>query len=123
VDTRNTWDISERKSLNCSPLCSPDRLNGRGTEESWEVEASAGQLVKWRRERDSNPRYGFPYSGFQDRLFKPLTHPSAPNKDAARSAVSESTLLLARSLGFRLSATLLLPAHSVAKPFHRVYHT
>src|SRR5205823_10331146 len=21
---------------------------------------------KWRRERDSNPRYGFPYSGFQD---------------------------------------------------------
>ena len=29
-----------------------------------------------RRERDSNPRYGFPYSGFQDRLFKPLTHPS-----------------------------------------------
>ena len=23
------------------------------------------------------PRYGFPYSGFQDRLFQPLTHPSA----------------------------------------------
>ena len=32
---------------------------------------------EWRRERDSNPRYGFPYSGFQDRLFQPLTHPSA----------------------------------------------
>ena len=32
---------------------------------------------RWRRERDSNPRYGFPYSGFQDRLFQPLTHPSA----------------------------------------------
>ena len=31
----------------------------------------------WRRERDSNPRYGFPYSGFQDRPFQPLTHPSA----------------------------------------------
>src|SRR5580704_4335136 len=31
----------------------------------------------WRRERDSNPRYGFPYIGFQDRLFQPLTHPSA----------------------------------------------
>ena len=31
----------------------------------------------WRRERDSNPRYGFPHSGFQDRLFQPLTHPSA----------------------------------------------
>ncbi len=31
----------------------------------------------WRRERDSNPRYPFEYSGFQDRLFQPLTHPSA----------------------------------------------
>ena len=35
---------------------------------------------QWRRERDSNPRYGFPYSGFQDRLFQPLTHPSATYK-------------------------------------------
>src|SRR6266576_3763464 len=31
----------------------------------------------WRRERDSNPRYPFGYIGFQDRLFQPLTHPSA----------------------------------------------
>jgi hypothetical protein len=31
----------------------------------------------WRRERDSNPRYPFRHSGFQDRLFQPLTHPSA----------------------------------------------
>ncbi len=36
---------------------------------------SAIQTV-WRRERDSNPRYGFPYSGFQDHPFQPLTHPS-----------------------------------------------
>ncbi len=34
----------------------------------------------WRRERDSNPRYGFQYIGFQDRLFQPLTHPSAAEK-------------------------------------------
>src|SRR5207302_11093465 len=34
----------------------------------------------WRRERDSNPRYPFGYSGFQDRPFRPLTHPSAANK-------------------------------------------
>jgi hypothetical protein len=33
--------------------------------------------TRWRRERDSNPRYPFEYSGFQDRLFQPLTHPSA----------------------------------------------
>ncbi len=32
---------------------------------------------KWRRERDSNPRSPFGLSGFQDRLFQPLTHPSA----------------------------------------------
>jgi hypothetical protein len=31
----------------------------------------------WRRERDSNPRYGFPYSGFQDHRHRPLGHPSA----------------------------------------------
>jgi hypothetical protein len=30
----------------------------------------------WRRERDSNPRYRFRYSGFQDHPFQPLTHPS-----------------------------------------------
>src|SRR6185503_15036558 len=30
-----------------------------------------------RRERDSNPRYGFPYSGFQDHRHRPLGHPSA----------------------------------------------
>src|SRR6516225_7173459 len=34
-------------------------------------------MKQWRRERDSNPRYPFGYSGFQDRLFQPLTHPSA----------------------------------------------
>ena len=32
------------------------------------------QRHKWRRERDSNPRYGSPYSGFQDRRLKPLGH-------------------------------------------------
>jgi hypothetical protein len=39
------------------------------------IEDSAG--YNWRRERDSNPRYPSGYSGFQDRLFQPLTHPSA----------------------------------------------
>jgi hypothetical protein len=35
------------------------------------------ETTKWRRERDSNPRSPFRLSGFQDRLFQPLTHPSA----------------------------------------------
>ncbi len=44
-----------------------------------ETKFSAMQ-TEWRRERDSNPRYGFPYIGFQDRLFQPLTHPSARDR-------------------------------------------
>ena len=35
------------------------------------------QQTVWRRERDSNPRCPLGQSGFQDRLFQPLTHPSA----------------------------------------------
>ena len=34
-------------------------------------------LENWRRERDSNPRNGFPFNGFQDRRLKPLGHLSA----------------------------------------------
>jgi hypothetical protein len=37
------------------------------------------QLVKerqWRRERDSNPRYGFPYTHFPGVRLQPLGHPS-----------------------------------------------
>ena len=32
-------------------------------------------IIKWRKERDSNPWYGHPYAGFQDRCLKP-TRPS-----------------------------------------------
>jgi|SRR6516164_2419237 len=32
----------------------------------------SGETI-WRRERDSNPRYGFPYSGFQVLCFKMLS--------------------------------------------------
>src|SRR5689334_10515526 len=42
-----------------------------------DFDAFLGEILKWRRERDSNPRYPFRYSGFQDRLFQPLTHLSA----------------------------------------------
>src|SRR5688500_8112491 len=36
--------------------------------------ASAGRFERWRRGRDSNPRYPFRYSGFQDRRHQPLGH-------------------------------------------------
>ncbi len=34
------------------------------------------KMLTIRKERDSNPRTGFPVSGFQDRRLKPLGHPS-----------------------------------------------
>src|SRR6187455_1082748 len=52
----------------------------------------------WRRERDSNPRNGFPFSGFQDRLFQPLTHPSVLDR---RGACTPPTLLHSLSLRSR----------------------
>ena len=33
-----------------------------------------GRFRFWRREWDSNPRYGKPYAGFQVRCFRPLSH-------------------------------------------------
>src|SRR5258705_3243946 len=33
--------------------------------------------LRWRRERDSNPRYPYGYSGFRDRPIQPLSHLSA----------------------------------------------
>ena len=48
----------------------------------WQIFALSSEKKRqlqtvWRRERDSNPRSPFGLSGFQDRLFQPLTHPSA----------------------------------------------
>ena len=36
----------------------------------------AAETGDWRRRWDSNPRYGCPYGGFQDRCLKPLDHSS-----------------------------------------------
>src|SRR3954466_3119844 len=33
--------------------------------------------LEWRRGRDSNPRYGYPYAAFRVRCFQPLSHLSA----------------------------------------------
>ena len=38
--------------------------------------ASDSDFQFWRRGWDSNPRSGFPDSGFQDRYIRPLCHPS-----------------------------------------------
>src|SRR3989442_7287287 len=36
----------------------------------------------WRRGRDSNPRYGYPYAAFRVRCFQPLSHLSVAAKGA-----------------------------------------
>ncbi len=44
------------------------------------------QGLKWRRERDSNPRYGFPYTHFPGVRLQPLGHPSVRKLKAPRAA-------------------------------------
>src|ERR1700681_3290629 len=43
--------------------------------------------MKWRRGRDSNPRYGYPYAAFRVRCIQPLCHLSVELSSArARAA-------------------------------------
>ena len=37
--------------------------------------------INWRRGRDSNPRYGYPYAAFRVRCFQPLSHLSKPLRE------------------------------------------
>ena len=57
-----------RCALRSVPYCRGAAFGGR-------VEPPVGSC-EWRREGDSNSRYRFRYSGFQDRRLKPLGHPS-----------------------------------------------
>src|SRR6266700_7608788 len=41
--------------------------------------------TSWRRGRDSNPRYGYPYAAFRVRCFQPLSHLSEAAKKAQTS--------------------------------------
>src|ERR1700730_7410687 len=42
------------------------------------LSANEGERANWRRGRDSNPRYGYPYAAFRVRCFQPLSHLSKP---------------------------------------------
>src|SRR5947207_6297517 len=50
---RGAFGVTERKAASCREV-----------------------LRRWRREWDSNPRYGFPYTRFPSVRLKPLGHPS-----------------------------------------------
>src|SRR5262245_8712679 len=58
--------------------------------------------------RDSNPRYGFPYSGFQDRRLRPLGHPSGFEE---RFLVGASTQHEERSRDYRQSKSTIEPSY------------
>ncbi len=45
-------------------------------------------VLKWRRGRDSNPRYGFPYTHFPGVRLRPLGHPSTPRRRRAARRIS-----------------------------------
>jgi hypothetical protein len=49
------------------------------------VTAISGNAGCWRREWDSNPRYGFPYTRFPSERLQPLGHPSGSRKRAQYS--------------------------------------
>ncbi len=48
-------------------------------------------VLMWRRERDSNPRYGFPYTHFPGVRLQPLGHPSAGVQRHIAFALSGAT--------------------------------
>ncbi len=67
------------RGFQVEPFCGRDPVWREGAPQAKSRSRRAGDgtlQTVWRRERDSNPRYPFGYSGFQDRLFQPLTHPS-----------------------------------------------
>jgi regulatory LuxR family protein len=71
-----------------------------GSFQALKVPAPGGQrpkLGEWRRERDSNPRNGFPFSGFQDHRHRPLGHPSRLCKRTSLALASPRVGALMRS--------------------------
>ncbi len=73
--------------------------------------------LKWRRERDSNPRYGFPYTHFPGVRLQPLGHPSVagPGPDAFdRGGARPRRIEEARNIAKR--ATLASVTHTDATP-------
>ena len=47
--------------------------------------ANNREYCEWRREWDSNPRYGFPYTRFPSVRLQPLGHLSKPRREAQYS--------------------------------------
>src|SRR6266699_5902151 len=50
--------------------------------------------VIWRRGRDSNPRYGYPYAAFRVRCFQPLSHLSAGPRAGVSAPAREAEYVM-----------------------------
>ena len=57
------------------------------------------RLLGWRRERDSNPRYPYGYSGFRDRPIQPLSHLSAEENTRSRAPFPARKSMLSLDFG------------------------
>ena len=64
---RTTSAVLSRK-----PNLKPSQLDQVFSRGGFRKEGVAFLNTPWRRGRDSNPRYGYPYSGFRDRPIQPL---------------------------------------------------
>ena len=60
------------------------------------------QGLKWRRGRDSNPRYGFPHTHFPGVRLQPLGHPSSTRLSRASRAHNTSRPSGASRIGARV---------------------
>ena len=63
------------------------------------VNAVPTQGLKWRRERDSNPRYGLPYTHFPGVRLRPLGHPSSSSEARNIAALRAGTTAIRRRPG------------------------
>ena len=59
--------------------------------------ASTNNPRLWRRGRDSNPRYGYPYAAFRVRCFQPLSHLSGARHGPVSGRVGTGVLMKARA--------------------------
>ena len=87
VPTQNAPEKSPRRTtfplcrgLSAVPNCPKKTRKSAGSAKN----LHSFQMVEtgWRRRRDSNPRYGFPYDALAKRWFQPLTHVSGSRREA-----------------------------------------
>jgi hypothetical protein len=96
-------DLVAEKTLGFGPLCTQAQ---NPSLVCIAADAPFAQTDKWRRERDSNPRSPLGLSGFQDRLFQPLTH---------LSCISRLTKIAFQKTGTPQTTSCECEAHAIPR--------